>query len=773
MTALSVPQDGLLLLRTPDHGPDSTSTSTLPSQVMRLNLAQKATEDILKSFQNKEKISIRFGKRVIVQHGNKSHSVFAHPEIYPSELYQSSTNDKEIFYFSGKLSHKLETQKAQTDTAKADEALANLESSLKSYEEQKASNEARFVTDKNELRHLTEASQNPKGHQAQASAIRKDRFLNTLNRSNPTSPFLGAAGSPAVGPTSTARSAPTSVSKDQVRLNAIKTPFLHLLAAKPLTLKVLAETIRATKEDCEKLLLKYSKDPREANGDQELKDKAYRELDPWKFPYPSESDRQSAIDRTISAFDRMRISTSDPIWETLLPDKQRGKGKGSELSRLKMVQAGPGGVTPKSESRPGTAHNVADTERDRGKAGGNAKGSATKTKPQNGRTGEKEKKPSLRKEGTKQSKDVAGKEGEKKERKKNQGNGKFKSSEVIEDSDEELGIAENAFEQAQSKKGAKAKANSSVTGPSPKLATTVTTATKSNKTSASSSKVLKPASSLMPNSALNRPRSEAGINKASPRPRTDSSPQKRSPLASSPPTNATDLENSQTIKVNSLSSSTSSPAISSQKASAPSKTSEARRGSTIMKRKAEDQPSPAPKRQQVNGNHVARPIINGTTNGTNQPHRDSNMRNAITNTASSSQRSRTPSSSSASTSASTMTATTTSSSTATATATATAAAAAARSPPSKLQSDSRRFKIQYARYQALHVKIMATPENERDGEEVQLLRKMHARIAELKREIWEGWEREREREGKAKKGVGSGNGNGVGTGNGNGDGRKV
>ena len=765
MTALSVPEDGLLLLRTPEHGPNSnsTSTSTRPSQVIRLNLAQKATEDILKSFQNKEKISIRFGKRVIVQHGNKSHPVLAHPELYPSELYQSSTNDKEIFYFSGKLSHKLETQKAQTDTAKADEALANLESSLKSYEEQKASNEARFVTDKNELRHLAEASQNPKGHQAQASAIRKDRFLNTLNRSNPTSPFLGAAGSPAIGPASTARSAPASVSKDQVRLNAIKTPFLHLLAAKPLTPKVLAETIRATKEDCEKLLLKYGKDPREANGNQELKDKAYRELDPWKFPYPSESDRQTAIDRTISAFDRMRISTSDQMWETLLPVKERGKGKGAELSRLKMVQAGPTGVTPKPGSRPGTAHNVADTDTDRGKAGGNAKGLATKTKPQNGTTGEKEKKSTLRKEATKQSKDVAGKEVEKKERKRNQANGKFKSSEVIEDSDEELGSAETVIVKAQSKKGANVKANSLVTGPSSKLATNISTATKSNKTSISSSQITKPASSLMPNSALNRPRSEGGINKVSPRPRTDSSPQKRSPLASSPPTNATDLESSQTTKVSSLSSSTSSPAISSQKASAPSKTSEARRPSTAVKRKAEDQPSPAPKRQQVNGNHVARPIINGTTNGTtngtSQSHRDSNMRNAISKTASSSQRSRTPSSSSASTSTSTITATTTSSSTAAAAAAATAPAAA-RPAPSKLQSDSRRFKIQYARYQALHVKIMATPENERDGDEVQLLRKMHARIAELKREIWEGWERERERDGKGTKGSGSGSGNG-------------
>ncbi len=725
MTALSVPDDGLVLLRTPERGP--ASNANLPPQVMRLNLAQKTTTEMLKSFRNKEKISIRFGKRVTVQHGKKSQPVFAHPESCPSELYQRSADDDNTYYFSGKLSHRLESQKAQTDTAKADEALANLENSLKSYEEHKASNEARFVTDKNELRHLSEASQKGKGLQPQASAIRKDRFMNTINRSTPSSPFLGASQSPAIGPTSASKS---SVSKDQIRLNAIKIPFLHLLAVKPLTPKVLAETLRASEEDCEKLVRKYGKDVQEANGKQELKEKAYRELDLWRFPYPSQTDRPTAIDRSISAFDRMRISTSDLIWETLLPVKERGKGKGSELSRLKIGQAGLNGVTPKLGWGQGGPQSVTDTETDQGKPAGKAKGSRTKTKPRSGTNEELEKDSTVRKGATKQLKEVVhGKDTLKREKKKPQPNGKFKSSEVVEDSDEELeGVKTPSEDTMKSKKASNTKIKTSTRDQSSKPTTAIPSTKPTTSSSNASAKV---SGTLMPNSAMARPRSESITNQKSPRLRTDSSPQKPSPLASSPPTNATDLDNTQSSKTNSLSSAISSPAISrprdrGQKSSAPSKTSDSKLASSTLKRKAEDQPSSAPKRQQMNGNHVGRPI----TNGINKSRRDNNNITTTTTTASSSQRSRTPSSSSTSTS----------------TTTTTSSAAAANPPSSILQSDlqlkskSRRFKIQYARYQALHAKIMAMPERERDAKEIKVLRKMHDRIGELKREIWEGYE---------------------------------
>lgn len=736
MTALSVPQDGLVLLRTPDPCPPSHPA--VPPQVLRLNLAQKATQEILKSFQNNEKISIRFGRRVIVQHGNKVHSVFAYPELYPSELYRRSTDGENTFYFSGKLSHRLEAQKAQTDTAKVDEALTNLENTLKSYEEQKTSNEARFVTDRDELRHLTVATQKGKGHQLQPVVVRKDRLLNTISRSTPSSPFLGAAYSPANGPLSSTRSIPASPSRDQIRLNAIKIPLLHLLAVKPLQAKTLVATLRATKEDCEKLLHRYAKDVGDTSVKQELKDKAYRELDLWKFPYPREDDRQAAIDRTISAFDRMRISPSDQIWETLLPVKERGKGKGSEMSRLKLGHAGVTGGTPKPGSSVGRPNSVADTGTDLAKPAGKAKGSTTRAKPRSNAKDNQDRNAALNKEMTKQSNGVHGKDMTRNEKRKSQPSGKFKSSEVIDDSDEELERADAPVEgTTKSIKGSNTRPKTSAVSPSSK---SVGATGASEPLPSPRKTAVKVASSLMPNSVLSRPRSESATNKSSPRPRTESSPQKPSPLASSP-TNATDLDNFQSSKPNSLSSATSSPATSprrygGQKTPAVSKTLEPRQPGIASKRKAEDHPLPAAKRRQGNGNPATRPTTNGagisyrgdnnTTDATSIPGNAVPDKATITTTASN--RSRGPSASSASTSttASSLTATNTSS-----------------SLQSDLQLKSRRFQTQYARYKALHAKIMAIPESERDVEEIKGLRKMHVRIGELKKEIWEGWEKKK------------------------------
>lgn len=65
-----------------------------------------------------------------------------------------------------------------------------------------------------------------------------------------------------------------------------------------------------------------------------LTDKSYKELDVWAFPYPSEFERQFAIDRAVAAFDRMRISREEHVWQMLLPKDERGKGK--ILSKLNL-----------------------------------------------------------------------------------------------------------------------------------------------------------------------------------------------------------------------------------------------------------------------------------------------------------------------------------------------------------------------------------------------------------------------------------------------------
>lgn len=58
-----------------------------------------------------------------------------------------------------------------------------------------------------------------------------------------------------------------------------------------------------------------------------LRGKAFKELDPWAFEYASQEDRQKAIEHAIKAFDKMRLHTSEPEWQKLMPESERGQGK--------------------------------------------------------------------------------------------------------------------------------------------------------------------------------------------------------------------------------------------------------------------------------------------------------------------------------------------------------------------------------------------------------------------------------------------------------------
>lgn len=56
----------------------------------------------------------------------------------------------------------------------------------------------------------------------------------------------------------------------------------------------------------------------------ELNDSQYRYLDPWAFPYRNEQERQAAIDHATHAFDRLRLSWDNDVWQRLLPLRGRG-----------------------------------------------------------------------------------------------------------------------------------------------------------------------------------------------------------------------------------------------------------------------------------------------------------------------------------------------------------------------------------------------------------------------------------------------------------------
>lgn len=324
--ALDVPQSGWSLCR------DHPGNDPKPSHAMRLNLPQNTIDDLIQSLRDNKPARVRFGKHQTLYYGSKSQSFHSSPESHRSEIYSAGPTDSQNIYFSGTLSHRLEVQKAQEATAATDQALANLEQSLNAYEQGKESKRTHMIHDLSEVKGLrTKPSKFPPTNKSQL--LKPSSTSSTTNRSVSTTPLAGAiTRSPAAGLTPT--SAPVTQSKDQRRLDALKLPFIHLLAVRAVSVKFLARQTRASIDDCSALAQKFGVENRINREKFDLKDKTYRELDVWSFPYPSQEDRDEAIENAISAFDRMRISRSDKQWQTLLPKEERGKGKC--LSRLDL-----------------------------------------------------------------------------------------------------------------------------------------------------------------------------------------------------------------------------------------------------------------------------------------------------------------------------------------------------------------------------------------------------------------------------------------------------
>ena len=153
----------------------------------------------------------------------------------------------------------------------------------------------------------------------------------SVSRSITASPALGASRSPF--PLSASQtSVPAASSPEALKATALKSTLLHVLAIGPTTLKSVAQKIRCSPSECEKVFSTYALPSRDDPSKLDLDPKAYKELDIWKFPYQSEGDRQSAIDRAVKAFDKLRITPSDDLWQQLLPKHDRGKG--ISLSKL-------------------------------------------------------------------------------------------------------------------------------------------------------------------------------------------------------------------------------------------------------------------------------------------------------------------------------------------------------------------------------------------------------------------------------------------------------
>ena len=687
MAILSIPSSGLSL-----SSKDQSGLKDSPQQVIRLDLIESKTKEILAALKSKSKVVLQTGKQAALQYGDKKLVLQASSDSFPSDLYvKHKDNEKEV-YFSGKLSHILEIQKAREATEKADEALATLQNSLKAMKEQSASKQTSIVQSTDDLKLL-----NRKDHKPSlllGAGFRKDHLLGGVSRSTPSTPFMSASRSPNHGPTS----APLQPggfgpsNKDRVRLEAIKIPLIHLLAIRPLSAKMIVEKLRAPKEDCDRLLAKYAQDSVRNVGKKELKEKTYKELDVWKFPYQNEDDRKAAIDRAIQAFDRTRIDKNGALWQMLLAPSERGKGK--ILSRLNLNR----GVASQ-HLKPERVDSKGETSDIEGSKSPQKRPMGLKKAPEKKSSTDSASKPKQ-----KALSPIVEKKRETSSIRAAKPGGKFKSSERIEDSDEEAEDADVI--PAKSKATVKKQTHSSTPLHSPQRRT-LSPKKQLHKSTLSSSSGSDSSDNQTSNHSLKAPTKEQTPGHST-RPRHGSSPQKPSPLGSSPPANSTDFDSSSSSK-QSQSSAPSSPPSSTDMPIAKQKYSpiiketnrDVSRGRATLKRKSDDmEPESPAKRHQPNGVSTDK-LSNGVKRSMERPKPERKATDSDTSTASE------------------------------------------KGPPAREEvvDEAKRFQLYYKKYKDLHEKLNSKPEKERDPRDMDALLSMHSRLKEMKAEIWNNWDK--------------------------------
>ena len=185
-----------------------------------------------------------------------------------------------------------------------------MKSSLASYEQEKQAKQTNITNS------ILPAPKN------RFDAVRKEKLVKNSSlpnsQSRPASPSLSAAATThlGMGPTS----APTT--QDEVKMQAMKTPIIHLLAIDPLSSEEIVEKTHIPKDDLSNILQKVGKN---TNRKWQLTDRAYRDLDVFEFRYQNRADRQRAIDNAVKAYDRMRLGKDESLWQKLLPKDKRGQ----------------------------------------------------------------------------------------------------------------------------------------------------------------------------------------------------------------------------------------------------------------------------------------------------------------------------------------------------------------------------------------------------------------------------------------------------------------
>ncbi|KAI1334379.1 hypothetical protein F5Y15DRAFT_291413 [Xylariaceae sp. FL0016] len=341
MSVLAVPDAGLQL--------DSSARSAdfLPMQAFGITLDDSVIEDMIKCVQKGQDIELTLGNNPSFHYGSREEKVTVTPESLGYDLYLTNLDDSspkierlpnETMSILKKPPAFPSGQSKRNDRLERGGKTASRASSSGVDSDGDGGSGYAARSSHSTTKLVNGISRNNK-RGGQGKLLPTGRSMATVlsstnNRSLPPSPSLNGVASP--NPAYSASQQVLEKNKEQ------RTVLVHELAAKDQPFDYLQQVWKGAESDLKPTVMKVA-DFLDTSKKWSLNKRFWKELDVWNYDYNSPEDRQSAIDNAIKQYDKQRVGTMDPVWERLHPREDRGKG--IVLSKLQATLA-KGNITP-------------------------------------------------------------------------------------------------------------------------------------------------------------------------------------------------------------------------------------------------------------------------------------------------------------------------------------------------------------------------------------------------------------------------------------------
>lgn len=340
MNSLKIPESGVLL-----KGSPSDDSDPVPQQAFAISLSDNVIEDMIKCVQDGEDIQLALGASPSFHYGSSSHRISSPSDDQPYDLYLTQPYNslrEGVQIPTMSLFHNPRLNKLPSKTSKPavqktrspkpsgnQSSTSSLDSDLEALQNGFAAHDASKSSSV-----LLSGPISTK----RSSGGNKNKTLSWGNgasaRSQSTSPALKPIASPSLNP------ALSSVERARQQ----RASLVHELAIGEQTTEHLRSKWDGKPEEFKATLDKVA-DLMPGTKKWAMRKSHWRELDVWKYDYEP-ADREQAIKNAIKQYDKQRLSSSEPEWDRLNPIEDRGKG--INLSKLQANLAkGPAPAAPR------------------------------------------------------------------------------------------------------------------------------------------------------------------------------------------------------------------------------------------------------------------------------------------------------------------------------------------------------------------------------------------------------------------------------------------